>query len=167
MIIDSLLEFADAESVAAGAGTALIGDVIDLGGGTGPDGVTTFDPHDLGNGKPMYLVITVDTSIITGGSAGTIRFQLASDAQAAIATNGSATVHWDSGTFVTDGDDANELDAGAVVYVGALPTDSFRTYERYLGILATIATTTVTAGAINAFLTSDPYAWKALQDANN
>jgi len=31
MIMDELLEFADAESVAASAGTALIGDVIDLG----------------------------------------------------------------------------------------------------------------------------------------
>jgi hypothetical protein len=30
MILDSLLEFADATSVAAAAGTALIGDVIDL-----------------------------------------------------------------------------------------------------------------------------------------
>jgi len=82
MIMDELLEFCDATSVAAAAGTALVGDVIDLGA----------TPQDLGDGEPMYLVITVDTSIITGGAAGTIKFQLASDAQAAIATNGTATV---------------------------------------------------------------------------
>jgi hypothetical protein len=166
MIIDDLLEFADATSVAASAGTALIGDVIDLGGGTGPDGVTTFVPHDLGNGKPMYLVITIGTSIITGGSAGTVKFQLASDAQAAIATNGAATVHWDSGTYATGAAAAAGITAGDKLVI-PLPLDEFRTYERYLGILCVTATTTTTAGAINAFLTFDPSGWKALPDANN
>ena len=33
MILDSFLEFCSAESVAATAGTALVGDVVDLGGG--------------------------------------------------------------------------------------------------------------------------------------
>jgi len=157
MIMDELLEFCDATSVAAGAGTALVGDVIDLGA----------TPQDLGDGEPMYLVITVDTSIITGGAAGTIKFQLASDAQAAIAVDGSATVHIDTGTFVTDDAALNDLDAGDVAFVGALPTGAGRPYERYLGILSTIATTTVTAGAINAFLTKDPYKWKAYADATS
>lgn len=157
MIIDTLNEFADASSVAAAAGTALIGDVIDLGA----------TPQDLGNGEPMYLIITVDTSIITGGVAGTIEFKLASDAQAAIATDGTATQHIATGTFVTDDDSLNDLDAGAVAYVGALPTGAGKAYERYLGILATVGTTTVTAGAISAFLTKDPSAWKAYADAVN
>lgn len=147
MIMDERLEFADAVSVAATAGTALIGDVIDLGA----------THRDIGNGRQVFLIITVDTEIITGGSAGTIKFQLASDAQAAIATDGSATVHWDSGTFVTDDSAANsdKLNAGSILAVVALPMEG-STYERYLGILAIIATTTVTAGKINAFLTLDP-----------
>lgn len=157
MIIDSLNEFADATSVAAVASTALIGNVIDLGA----------TPQDLGNGEPMYLIITVDTSIITGGVAGTIAFSLASDAQAAIATDGSATTHINTGTFVTDGVDASALLEGAVAYVGAVPTGAGKAYERYLGVLATVGTTTVTAGAINAFLTKDPSAWKAYADAVN
>lgn len=157
MIIDSLNEFADAQSVAAAASTALIGDVIDLGA----------VPQDLGNGDPMYLVITVDTSIITGGVAGTIAFSLASDAQAAIAVDGSATQHISTGTFVTDDVALAGLLAGGVAYVGALPTGAGKAYERYLGVLATVATTTVTAGAINAFLTKDPSAWKAYADAVN
>jgi len=157
MIIDTLTQFADAESVAAAAGTALIGHVIDLGA----------TPQDYGNGQPMYLVITVDTSIITGGAAGTIKFQLASDAQAAIAVNGTATVHLDTGTFVTDDDALNDLDVGGVAFVGAMPTGAGRNYERYLGVLATIATTTVTAGAISAFLTADPRRWKAYADGQN
>lgn len=145
MIMDERLEFADATSVAAAASTALIGDVIDLG--------ATGD--QLGDGEELYLVIQCSTSIITGGNAGTIKFQLASDAQAAIAVDGSASVHIDTGTFVTDGDDANELDAGAYIYVGRLPNGHNPAYERYLGVLCTVATTEVTAGAINAFLTKD------------
>ncbi len=149
MIMDERLEFADAVSVAAAAGTALIGDVIDLGA----------TPQDLGNGKPMYLVITTSTEIITGGAAGTLKFQLASDAAAAI----------DTGTFVTDGTDANDaqLKAGGIIYMGALPTGGSRAYERYLGILAVTATTTTTAGAINAFLTDDPSLWTSYADGNN
>lgn len=156
MIYDALNQFADAESVAAAAGTALVGDVINL-----------QEARDIGNaGMPLYLVITVDTSIITGGVAGTINFKLASDAQAAIATDGSATVHLQTKDFVTDGDDANELDAGVVAYAAALPLEGVQ-YEQYLGLLATVATTTVTAGAISAFLTPNPKAWQAYPDATN
>jgi hypothetical protein len=152
MILDERTEFADAASVAAAAGTALIGDVIDLGA----------VQQDPGNGEPVWLVITVDTEIITGGSAGTINFKLASDAQAAIATDGSATVHFQTRDFVTDDAAANDaqMNAGGVIACVALPLEG-AVYERYLGILATIATTTVTAGKINAFLTKDPSAWKA------
>lgn len=147
MIMDERLEFADAVSVAAAAGTALIGDVIDL----------SSVARDIGSGQPMYLIITTDTEIITGGSAGTIKFQLASDAQAAIATDGSATVHLDTGTFVTDDAAANDskLNAGGLIFYGTMPGEG-AVYERYLGILAVIGTTTVTAGKINAFLTLDP-----------
>lgn len=155
MIRDKLTTFADSESVAAAAGTALIGDVIDLQAA-----------RDIGNGQPMYLVMLATTGIITGGTAGTIKFQLASDAQAAIAVDGSATVHLDTGTFVTDGDDANRFDAGDLIGVYPLPLEG-NVYERYLGVLAVIATTTVTAGAIDAFLTVDPYGWKAYQEGNN
>jgi len=154
MILDERSEFADAVSVAATAGTALIGDVIDLGAGS----------RDLGNGQPLYLVIQTDTEIITGGAAGTIKFQLASDAAAAIATDGSASVHFDTGTLVTDDAAANDarLNAGGLIAVVALPQGAL--YERYLGILCVTATTTTTAGKINAFLTPDVSAWRAYAD---
>lgn len=157
MIMDERTEFADAKSVAAAAGTALIGDVIDL-----------EVVRDIGNGQPVYLVITVDTEIITGGTAGTISFALASDAQAAIATDGSATVHFQTRDFVTDDANTNddELNAGSTIACVSIPLEGPE-YERYLGILATIGTTTVTAGAINAFLTLDPTGWKSYPDAAN
>lgn len=147
MIMDERLEFADAVSVAAGAGTALIGDVIDLGSVA----------RDVGMGEDMWLVITCDTEIITGGVAGTIQFILASDAAAAIATDGSATVHYASRAFVTDDSAANDtqMNAGEVIVAVPLPVQG-AVYERYLGILCVTATTTTTAGKINAFLTLDP-----------
>jgi hypothetical protein len=152
MILDERNEFADAVSVAAAAGTALIGDVIDLGAAS----------SDIGNGQPLYLVIQTDTEIITGGSAGTIEFRLSSDSTADLAT--SASVHFSTGTLVTDDAAANDarLNAGGVIAAVALP---MATYERYLGIQCVIGTTTVTAGKINAFLTSSVSKWVATPDA--
>jgi hypothetical protein len=146
MILDERTEFADAVSVAAAAGTYLLGDVIDLGSVT----------RDIGVGDGLFFTITVDTEVITGGAAGTIEFKLVSDAQAAIAVDGTATVHWASGTIVTDDAAANSnlLNAGAQLVQIALPV-SGPIYERYLGVIYTIATTTTTAGAVSAFLTPD------------
>ena len=157
MWMDERLEFADEVDVSGAAGTALIGDVIDLEVG-----------GDIGNGEPIYLAIQTSTEIITGGTAGTIKFQLVSDAQAAIATDGTATVHFDTGTFVTDDSAANdsEMNIGGRIAFIALPAQG-KVYERYLGILAVIATTTVTEGAIRAFLTPDMHGLRAYPDANN
>lgn len=157
MIMDERNEFADAVSVAAAAGTILVGDVIDSGEVV----------RNLGSGQPVYLNITVDTEVITGGVAGTIEFQLVSDAAAAIATDGSATVHYSSGELVTGaaGANADSLNAGATIVSVPLPAQD--TYERYFGILAVIGTTTTTAGAINAFLSLDPIGWKAYPEGNN
>ena len=125
MILDERTEFADAVSVAAAAGTALIGDQIPLS-----------VVRDIGNGQPVYLVITVDTEIITGGAAGTLKFQLASDSTAAIDTGGAASVHLETRSFVTDDAAANsdELNAGSVLFCGAIPLEGVP-YEGFLGIL--------------------------------
>lgn len=156
MILDKLTEFADAQSVAGTAGTTInVGSQIDLG-----------SARDIGAGQPLYLVINVDTSIITGGSAGTIAFQLASDSTASIATNGTQTIHYTSKAFVTDDDALNELDAGETAVIIALPMEGVA-YEQFLGVQAVIGTTDTTAGKINAFLTHDPSKWKAYADATN
>lgn len=153
MIIDSTAEFCDATSVAAAAGTALVGNVID-----------TTDARDLGNGQPLYLIISVDTAVITGGSAGTVQFKLSSDSTAAIATDGTATDHILTPTFVTD-DSGEDLTVGKTL-VYALPGgNDLKAYERYLGILAVTGTTTTTAGKINAFLSLDPHGWQAYPEA--
>ena len=158
MILDERLEFADEVDVSAAAGTALIGDVIDI-----------EVIRDIGHGHPIYLNIRTGlTEIITGGVAGTLQFQLASDAQAAIATDGSASIHFQTDALVTDdaGTNAAEFNAGGVIAQVALPLEGVP-YERYLGILAITATTTTTAGTINAFLTLDQAGWKSMPDGVN
>jgi hypothetical protein len=53
------------------------------------------------------------------------------------------------------------LVAGYLVCAVKLPSGS---YERYLGLWETVATANVTAGKINAFLTSDPALYRAYAD---
>lgn len=156
MILDKRTEFADAVSVVGTAGTSInVGSQID-----------SSVARDLGAGQPVYLVITVDTSIITAGVAGAISFSLVSDDSASIATNGAQTVHYTSKAFVTDDAALNELDSGELAVAVALPMEGVA-YERYLGVQANIVTTDTTAGAISAFLTMDVAKWKAYADAVN
>lgn len=150
MILSKREEFCDAVSVAATASTFLVGDVVDLG----TSGVNIVDD--------LFLVIQTDTEVITGGSAGTIQFYLVSDSLATLGAGVllDCTQHAASGSLVTDDSAANAtaLNAGEYIYVGQLPRG---TYERYLGILCTVGTTTTTAGKINAFLTQTPPKWVA------
>jgi len=147
MILDERTEFCDATALnTGGAGSYLLGDQIDTGG----DGI-----NDVSG---MFLVIQVDTTATSGGSA-TVQFHLCSDAAAAIATDGSATYH-----FSTSAIAVATLVAGYYVCKVALPKG---TYERYVGILQTTAVAALTAGKINAFLTQDPFTAKAFPNATN
>lgn len=141
MILDKRNEFADATALSTAAtGLALVGDVIDLG----TDGIN--DVED------MYLVIQIDTAVTSAGAA-TVEFQLASDAQAAIAVDGSATVHAKSAAIpkatLVAGYTAIQIELGK------------GQYERYLGILQNVGTAALTAGKINAFLTNVPVTAKS------
>ena len=147
MIFDKRSEFCDDTALnTSAAGTYLIGNVINLNK-TG---------LDLGQGDPLWLVIQVSTTATSSGSAAAT-FKLASDAQAAIATDGSATVH-----LVSDTMTVASLTTGTVVLMAPLPRG---TYERYLGLLQVTGTAAFTAGKVNAFLTTDPNGWKAYANA--
>lgn len=150
MILDKLLTFATALAInTGGAGTYLLGDVIDL---------QAQQIRDIGNGQPLFWVTTIDTSLAS--ATGSVNFQLVSDAQAAIATDGSATVHAQTGAKL----------AAAVVagnkFVIPVPLE-LPTYERYLGILQITAIAAFTAGKIQSSLTLDPIGWKAYPDGVN
>lgn len=158
MILDERNEFADGVSVAAAAGTALIGDVIDLGAAS----------LDVGLGEDVWIIIRTTTEIITGGVAGTLQFFVVSDSLATLGAGvvASCTLHLSTKAYVTDDSAANdaELNAGGIILAACLPVG---TYERYLGILATTATTATTAGNVDAFLTKDFAKYVAIADGAN
>lgn len=149
MITDKLSTFANAVALNTGAaGTYLIGDVMDLGAA-----------RDIGNESGMYLVVLLPTAATSGGSA-TLTIKLASDAQAAIATDGSATIHATSDTFPVA-----DLGAGTSIVRMPLPMEG-AAYERYLGILQVTAAAAFTGGTISAMLTPSVSAWRAYPDNN-
>lgn len=151
MLMDERTEFADATALnTGGAASYLIGDVVDTDAATTAPNTTV----DLG-GSDLYLVIQVDTTVTSGG-AGTYGFSLCSDAQAAIAVDGTQTTHFSTGQIALA-----TLAAGYRVCAVKLPAGN---YERYLGIVQTTAVAAATAGKINAFLTADPAIWKAYAD---
>lgn len=151
MIMDKFNTFLDNAALStSGTGLALIGDVIDLGAGSRP----------LNDVTGIFLVIIVRTSVTSGGAA-TVEFQLVSDAQAAIAVDGSATVHWKSGAIAKA-----TLVAGYEVAIVPLPKGA-PVYERYLGLLQNVATAALTAGAITAALTQTPGTWTPIADGVN
>jgi len=152
MILDERTEFCDAQSLNTGAaGTYNLGDQIDLG----------VAGRGIGQpGDQLYLVLQVATGI-TAGSAGTVQFQLSSDDSGTLATNGTQSIHMQTRAFTTGtGTGTTTLKAGTVLGVFALPIEGV-TYERYLGVQQVTGTAAITAGAIDAFLTPTPAAWKS------
>ena len=141
MILDERNEFCDATALnTGGAGTYNLGDSIDLG-----------VARDLGGDQALYLVVQATTGITTAGSAGTVTFQLASDAQDALLVNGTQTIHAASRAFVTG---STAIAAGTVLLSIQLPMEGVA-YERYVGVQQVTGTTALNAGAIDAFLTTD------------
>lgn len=136
MLLDALTTFAEAVALSTAAtGIALpAGSQMDLGAAA----------RDIGDGTSMDVVIQIQTAVTSGGSA-TVSFILASDSTAAIAVDGSATVHYQSAAIAVA-----TLVAGYQIRF-RLPYHN-PPYERYLGILQNVGVAALTAGKINAFL---------------
>ncbi len=136
MLLDSRLEFADDLTAWLAQGTLLLGDVIDLG-----------VARDIGHGQQVYLVIQVTELYASSGSA-LVNFRLRSDGVAAIhATTSSA--HLETGPM------AFALLTLGAQFVIALPMEGIA-YERYLGVQVVVTGADLTAGDVNAFLTTEP-----------
>jgi len=151
MILDERTELMDANALStAGIGLALIGDVIDTS--------IARNMGALARGVRMSLVIQVTTAVTSAGAA-TVAFLLVSDAQAAIAVDGSASEH-----LRTVQVPKASLIAGYTLIV-PVPVEGNVPYERYVGILQNVAVAALTAGAINAMFVTDVKSWKSYPDA--
>lgn len=143
MILDERNEFADATALNTGAaGDYVIGDVIDLG----------VAGRDLGNGEDLELVVSVDTTATSGGSA-TLAISLATDDNSSLSSP--------TKIVTSPAIPVASLTAGTTAFRVRLPSG---TYERYIGIVQTTGTAAFTAGKINAFLTPVSANWKAYAD---
>ena len=147
MILGERTEFADAVALAAAAGTAVIGDVIDTG----------TAQRDLGGGHVIYWYVAIDTEVDSAADGATVAFELISSAASDMS---SPTVHASTGTVT----EAN-LTAGTILQMG-LPAEGLA-YGRYLGMRRTIAGEAVTGGAISSGLTLDPRGSKHYPEGNS
>jgi len=141
MIIDSLLEFSDAQAPTS-TGRNNSTNVVDTG-------AVAVDP---GAGEPLYLGIVCEEDADSTGDGASVEFILASDSAASVATDGSATDHFSTGAIA----EASLL-AGNVVAMVALPNGGVNAYERYLAVQYNITGEALTAGKFSAFLTKDPH----------
>lgn len=153
-ILSKLDEFCDATSlIAATAATTILGDVIDLG--ASPTGAVLTNVQGYPGNSEIYIVAKIETTCT--GANSTKVFELRSSTLAAL-TGGTTTVH-----LTTAAIPVASLVAGYQVFCAQLPQG---TYQRYLGIWATNAGDTMTAGKLDAYLTlTPPTAWAPTADA--
>lgn len=143
MLIDTRSTFAWEEDFFGAAGSAKIGEAMDL----------TAHPTDMGEGYPLYLVVQISTAM-TGGTS--VAFNLVTADNAALSSGdevllSSAVIAQASAT------------AGTLALVVPLPKAE---YKRYLGVTATRLGTS-TAGAVSAFLVQDPPNWRPYPEGLN
>jgi hypothetical protein len=143
MYVDKQAEFSDAQAVTASAISTNVMDLVSNSSGKNP-------LRDIGTGQDVYLVI-IATAQATAAGAATVVATLESDSVPGLST--SPTTH-----FTTKAFSLAEMAPGSVLTAVKLPAGD---YERYLGIRYTVATGPLTAGAFDAFLTTDVQAWRA------
>ena len=145
-IMDARLEFCDATTLVGAVATTVRGNIIDLGT------ASTFNDStrnaDYGDGTPIYMHVRIGTATAGTGSgvSATLSFVLqeaGSNTPASFATAVTLMPATARATYV----------AGYKVYDGALPS---RTYKRYLRLATAIATSTITGGTCDAWISLDP-----------
>ena len=137
MFIDKQLEFSSAQAVTA---SALSTNVLDLGP------ITKASKRNIGAGRPLFVVIRVDTTATAAG-AGTVNFQLVTDT----AVGGSySTVIADSGSY-----GKAVLTAGRELIIIPIPDGALK----YLALNYLVGTGPLTAGAFSAAVTLDAQRW--------
>ena len=112
--------------------------------------------EDIGNGTPLYLVVTVTTALV---GAATLDIAVLSDAVDAVSDSGS-TIHGTLGKFAA----AATVGTTLVMPLGPLFGSSAELLQ-YMSVRYGAVGANITAGAVDAFITSTPYSTKLY--ANN
>lgn len=145
MYVDKMTEFSDAQAVTA---TAISTNVLDLFS-TVTGGDTNITPNtriDIGAGEDVYLVVAVPVAITDASSDATLTVTLECADDAALTTNAQVIYSTGSLAFATY--------SAAGTRICAIKVPSFAC-RRYLGVRYTVGAGPFTAGAIDAFLTTN------------
>ena len=145
MYVDTQTTFSDSQAVTSTAISTNVIDLVSLGLGGGTN-TALNTVQDIGNGQPIYLVVQTAVTCTDTGSDATLTVTLESDTAAGLAS--SPVVHYSSGALAF----ATYATAGTQFIAIALPMAD---YKRYMGLRFTVASGPLTAGAFDAFLTTD------------
>ena len=157
MILDALLQFDNAASLAIAAGTQASTNVIDFGLGTStnpaiPSNANGGGARDMGIGDDPALKLLVQVSTtFTSGGAGTLSVAIQGAPDNGSGAPGSYTTWWTSPTYALA-----TLVAGARLLNMDFPRPPAGVaVPRFVRLLYTVGTATMTAGAVSAYLVLD------------
>lgn len=157
MILDALLQFDNAVSLAIAAGTQASTNTIDFGIGTStnpaiPSNANGGGARDMGIGDDpaMKLMVQVSTTFTSGG-AGTLSVALQGASDNGAGAPGAFTTWWISPAYALA-----TLNAGSRLLDMDMPRppDGIAV-PRFIRLLYTVATATMTAGNVSAYLVLD------------
>lgn len=153
MILDALLQFDNAVSLAIAAGTQASTNVIDLGVTSGiPTSANGGGARDIGIGDSpaMKLVVQVTTTFTSGGAA-TLVVALQGAVDNGAGAPAAFSTWWSSPAYALAA-----LNAGSRLFDMDMPRppDGIA-IPRYLRLLYTVGAATVTAGNISSYIVLD------------
>ena len=140
MFIDAQLLFSDAQAVTAAAGST---NTIDLSA-----------VRDIGNGRPLFIVVTVDVALTDIGS----------DSSVTVALEGDSTT-----TFTPDGTinlfTIPAVSAAGSIFIASLSPSAAPLQFQYIRLLYTPNNGNLTTGSFTAFIALDIQRYVSYADA--
>ncbi len=153
MILDALLQFDNAVSLAIAAGTQASTNVIDLGVTSGiPTSASGGGARDIGIGDDPALKLLVQvTTTFTSGGAGTLSVALQGAIDNGAGAPAAFSTWWTSPAYALA-----TLNAGSRLYDMDMPRppDGIA-IPRFLRLLYTVGAATMTAGNVSAYIVLD------------
>jgi len=153
MILDALLQFDNAVSLAIAAGTQASTNVIDLGVTSGiPTSASGGGARDIGIGDDPALKLLVQvTTTFTSGGAGTLSLALQGAIDNGAGAPAAFSTWWSSPAYALA-----TLNAGSRLYDTDMPRppDGIA-IPRFLRLLYTVGAATMTAGNVSAYIVLD------------
>lgn len=153
MILDSLLQFDNAVSLAIAAGTQASTNTIDLGIASGiPSSANGGGARDIGIGdKPAMKFVVLVTTTFTSGGAGTLSVTLQGAVDNASGAPAAFSSWWASPAYALA-----SLNAGSQLFNMDMPRppDGIAV-PRFIRLLYTVGAATMTAGNVSSYLVLD------------